>query len=170
MQAQSILHSAKLLRICILFLTIVSFQNSVFCADKVSLLPQWIPQAQFAGYMVALEKGFYRDAGIDLTLLRGGSQFSPLELLQQEKCTFATSWLSTAIQQRSAGAKVLNLAQIIQRSALMLIARKSSGIKVPGDLQGRKVALWGGDFRIQPVALFTRDHLNVQIIPLYETS
>jgi NitT/TauT family transport system substrate-binding protein len=160
----------KLQWILILYITGVFSQDSAICADKVSLLPQWIPQAQFAGYMVAVEKGFYREAGIDITLMRGGAQFPALESLRQEKCTFVTSWLTTSIQQRSAGAKIVNLGQIVQRSAVMLIARKSSGIKSPHDLQGKKVALWGGDFRIQPVAFFTRNNLNVQIIPLYETA
>jgi NitT/TauT family transport system substrate-binding protein len=139
-------------------------------ADAVSLLPQWIPQAQFAGYMVALEKGFYRNAGIDLRLLKGGPEQEVFESLTKGESTFVTAWLSTAIQARSRGIKTVNVAQIIQRSALMLIARKSSGIKVPADLQGRKIALWGGDFRIQPQAFFIQNKLNVETIPLYGTS
>lgn len=146
------------------------FQNYGICGDKVSLFPQWIPQAQFAGYMVALEKGFYRDAGIDLTLMRGGSLYPALERLQKKKCTFATAWLSTALEYRNEGAKVVNIGQIFRRSALMLIARKSSGIKVPTDLQGKRIGLWGGDFRLQPIAFFKKNKLDVEIVPLYETS
>ncbi|HSE40706.1 MAG TPA: ABC transporter substrate-binding protein [Acidobacteriota bacterium] len=146
------------------------FQNTGICADKVSLFPQWLPQAQFAGYMVALEKGFYRDAGIDLTLMRGGSLYPALERLQKKKCTFATAWLSTALEYRDEGAKVVNIGQIFRRSALMLIARKSSGIKVPADLQGKRIGLWGGDFRLQPIAFFKKNKLDVEIVPLYETS
>jgi NitT/TauT family transport system substrate-binding protein len=147
-------------------MTVAADQNSI----SVSLLPQWIPQAQFAGYMVAVEKGFYRQAGVDLTLMKGGPQVQVFDSLQNRECTFATAWLSTGIQQRSSGARVVNIAQIIQRSALMLIARKSSGIKVPADLQGKKIGLWGGDFRIQPLAFFARNNLKVETIPLYGTS
>jgi NitT/TauT family transport system substrate-binding protein len=157
-----------------IFAVLMLAQGLAIRADKktiaVSLLPQWFPQAQFAGYMVALDKGFYREAGVDLTLMRGGPQLPTFESLEKGQCTFATAWLSTGIQQRSNGARVVNLAQIVQRSALMLVARKSSGIKVPGDLQGRKVGLWGGDFRIQPDAFFIRNKLKVEIIPLYGTA
>jgi NitT/TauT family transport system substrate-binding protein len=151
------------------FLVVTCLAQSVIFAEKVTLLLQWIPQAQFAGYMVALDKGFYRDAGIDVTLLPGGPQAPALEFLRDGKCTFATAWLSTAIQQRAAGVKLINIGQFIQRSALMLIVRKSSGIKTPADFKGKKLALWGGDFRIQPMAFLRKNNLNVEIIPLYAT-
>lgn len=162
-------------KIAAFIFVVLMFANGTFavCDQKavtVSLLPQWIPQAQFAGYMVAVKKGFYREVGLDLTLMKGGPQVPVFESLQNRLCTFATAWLSTGIQQKSSGAKVVNLAQIIQRSALMLVARKSSGIKVPADLQGKKVGLWGGDFSIQPLAFFKRNNLKVETIPLYSTS
>jgi NitT/TauT family transport system substrate-binding protein len=134
---------------------------------KVSLLPQWIPQAQFAGYMVAVEKGYYRQAGLDLTLLRGGPDSPPFDLLSKGEVTFCTGWLSTGMQQRGLGTPVVNIAQIIQRSALMLIAKKESGINSPESLQGKRLALWEGDFRIQPLAFFQRNNLSVTIVPLY---
>jgi NitT/TauT family transport system substrate-binding protein len=159
----------------LLVLTVFMFvSGSAICTDKkpstVSLLPQWVPQAQFAGYMMALEKGFYREAGLDLVLRKGGPEVQVFDSLKKRESTFATAWLSSGIQQRSGGTKVVNLAQIIQRSSLMLVARKSSGIKAPGDLQGKKVGLWGGDFQIQPLAFFLRNKLKVEIIPLYGTS
>jgi NitT/TauT family transport system substrate-binding protein len=137
---------------------------------KVSLVPQWIPQAQFAGYMMALEKGFYRDAGLDMTLIRGGPDNLPFEALSSHRATFCTGWLSTGIQQRSAGIRVINLGQIIQKSALMLIAKKSGGITSPADLHGKRVGLWEGDFRIQPLAFFRRNKLRVEMVPLYTTA
>jgi NitT/TauT family transport system substrate-binding protein len=151
-------------------LAVILFPQSVIADNKVTLLPQWIPQAQFAGYMIAVDKGFYKQAGIDVTLLTGGPQAPALEFLRDRKCNFATGWVSTALQQRDAGVKLVNFGQIVQRSAVMLIARKSSGIKSPADFQGKKLALWGGDFRIQPMAFFMRHKLNVEIIPLYATA
>ncbi|MFA6223781.1 MAG: ABC transporter substrate-binding protein [Desulfomonilaceae bacterium] len=135
----------------------------------VTFLPQWIPQAQFAGYMMAFEKGFYKDAGLNVEFLVGGPTNPPLEALESGQATFCTSWVSTAVQKRSSGTKLVNLAQIIQRSALMLIARKSSGINSLEDLNGRRVGLWQGDFRIQPLALFKLHHLNVIEIPMYSS-
>ncbi len=133
----------------------------------VSFLPQWIPQAQFAGYMVALEKGFYRDVGIDLTLLQGGPGMPPFEMLTSGGATFCTSWLSNAIQERAEGKKIVCLAQIIQRSSLMLIAKPH--IKAPADLDGKKVGLWIGHFYLQPLMFFRKHGITVQIIPNYSS-
>lgn len=136
---------------------------------SVSLLPQWIPQAQFAGYMVALEKGFYRDVGLDLTLRTGGPGSPPFELLASGKATFCTAWLSNAIEARASGFKIVCLAQIIQRSALMLVARKSSKIEVPRDLDGKKVALWAGHFSLQPMMFFHKHGITVNVVPNYSS-
>lgn len=136
---------------------------------QVTFLPQWIPQAQFAGYMMAFEKGFYKDAGLDVKILRGGPTNPPLEALESGQATFCTSWVSTAVKKRSSGTRLVNLAQIVQRSALMLIVKKSSGINTLEDLNGRRVGLWQGDFRIQPLALFRIHHLNVIEIPMYSS-
>jgi len=132
---------------------------------KASLLLQWSPQAQFAGYYVAHEKGFYKNHGIDLTLLQGGPDRPPFVLLTKGKTDFATSWLSTGIRWRASGHKVINVGQIMQRSALMLIAKRSHHITKPRDIDRKKVSLWGDEFQIQPRAFFRKYNLNVDVIP-----
>jgi NitT/TauT family transport system substrate-binding protein len=136
---------------------------------KVSLTPQWLPQAQFAGYMTALDKGFYREAGLDVTIEKGGPGNPPFEALAGGKVTFCTEWLSSGIQHRAGGVPLVNLAQITQRSSLMLIAKKKSGITSLDRLNGKRVALWGGDFRIQPQALFLTYNIKPEVVPLYST-
>jgi NitT/TauT family transport system substrate-binding protein len=136
---------------------------------KVSLLPQWVPQAQFAGYYTALDKGFYRRAGLDVTIETGGPGKSPFDALTKGKVTFCTEWLSSGIQLRAKGIPIVNIAQITQQSSLMLIARKKSGIKTLKDLNGRRVAIWEGNFRIQPEALFRTYHIKPKVVPLYDT-
>jgi NitT/TauT family transport system substrate-binding protein len=132
---------------------------------KATFIPQWSPQAQFAGYYVAYEKGFYKKNGIDLTILQGGPVRPSSQFLIQGKADFATLWLSTAVRLASSGQDIVNIGQIVQRSALMLVAKKSSGIKTPEDMNGRKVSLWGEDFQIQPKAFFKKYNLHVKIVP-----
>lgn len=132
---------------------------------KASFIPQWSPQAQFAGYYVAREMGIYRKYGIDLTIFPGGPHSPSLDFLEKGKVDFATMWLSPAIHKRSQGVKLVNIAQIIQRSALILVAKKSRGIYKPQDMDGKKVSLWREEFQIQPMAFFKKYKLNVKVIP-----
>ena len=132
---------------------------------KAAFIPQWSPQAQFAGYYVAYEKGFYKNHGIDLTILQGGPNQPPTDFLQRKKAEFISLWLSTEVQRRSGGVKLINVGQVMQRSALMLIAKKSSAITTPQDMNGKKVGLWGTDFEIQPKAFFRKYNLRVEVIP-----
>jgi len=136
-------------------------QNSL---KKVTFAPHWIPQAQFAGFYVAKEKGFYKKYGIDLTILPGGPNVLNSKLLAGGGVDIALMWLTNAIQVRSRGVKVVNLAQLVNRSSLMLVAKASSGIKTPDDMFGKTVGIWGGDFQIQPLAFFEKYNLNVQVI------
>ncbi|MBU1055710.1 MAG: ABC transporter substrate-binding protein [Proteobacteria bacterium] len=131
---------------------------------KLTFLPQWLPQAQFAGYYVALNKGYYRHHGIDLTIIPGGPDHSPAAYIKEKKADIVTLWLSSALQLADQSVEVVNVGQIIQRSALVLAAKKSSGINSPADMDGKKIALWPSDFQIQPRAFFDKFDLKVQVV------
>jgi NitT/TauT family transport system substrate-binding protein len=131
---------------------------------KTSFIPQWFPQAEFAGYYVALDKGIYKKYGIDLTIIPGGAERSSVDYIAAKKADFGSTWLSTAIQKRAQGLKLVNITQVIQRSALMFIVKKSRGIKKPQDMDGKKVGLWRGDFQVQPRAFFRKYNLKVKVI------
>ena len=133
---------------------------------KVVFIPQWVPQAQFAGYYFAAEQGIYRKHGLDVTIVSGGPQKPPpLDLLREGKADFATLWLSTGIQARAQGLNLVNIGQVVPRSAFMLVAKKSRGIRSPRDIQGKKVGLWGPIFQVQARAFFKKYDLDVTIIP-----
>jgi NitT/TauT family transport system substrate-binding protein len=152
-------------RILIVLTTLLLFTNiNSQVLKKVTFVPHWVPQAQFAGYYVANDLGFYKKYGIDLTIITGGPKVSSSSLLEREKVDFALMWLSNAIQLRARNIKVVNIAQMVNRSALMLISKKSSGIKTPQDMNGKKVGIWGGDFQIQPLAFFKKYNINAKTI------
>ncbi len=136
------------------------------CQDlrSVTFLPQWTPQAQFAGYYVAIQKGFYQKRGIDLHLLAGGPDSPPADMLRCRKTDFTTMFLSDGIKLRAKGVDIVNVAQIGQKSGFILVARKSSGIFSPKDLNGKRVSLWS-DFQIQPLAFFRKYQVQVTIVP-----
>ncbi len=157
----------------IVFIFITFFiSHSIIWAEKIKLkkatfIPQWIPQAQFAGYYMALYKGIYKKYGIDLTIINGGPDRPSDVYLKDRKADFATMWLSTAIIWRSKGLELVNIAQIIQKSSLMFVAKKSSGIRCPRDLNGKRVGLWGPMFQVQPKAFFNK--FGIKIIPVRQS-
>lgn len=148
-----------LLFICIIALPALAAEPAL---KKASLLPLWSPQAQFAGYYVALDKGIFARHGIDLKILKAGPGHSPARALKDGTADFAVLWLTTALQHRSEGTKLVNLAQIIQRSSMLLVSKKTSGISTINDMNGRKVGMWGGDLSIPPRALFAKHGIKVR--------
>jgi NitT/TauT family transport system substrate-binding protein len=153
-------------KIFFLFLLFIISASLLFSQQlkKVTFVPHWVPQAQFAGYYVALEKGIYKKYGIDLEIITGGPNVSSAALLKEGKVDLALMWLSNAIELKAKGAKIINFAQCVNRSALMLVTKKSSGINSPKDMNGKKIGIWGGDFQIQPMAFFKKYDLNVKTI------
>ena len=130
---------------------------------RTVFLPHWIPQAQFAGYYLAAERGFYRQHGLDVVILDGGPRKPVGKLLASGEADFASHFLSAALKLRDDGIPVVHLAQITQRSALLLVALKSHGIQSVKDLEGKKVSVWP-DFAAQPDALFRKYNLHVNTI------
>lgn len=129
---------------------------------NASLVPMWSPQTQFAGYYVALDKEIYARHGIDLKILRAGPGSSPAEALEEGTADFAILWLTTALQHRSAGTELVNLAQIIQRSSMMLISKKTAGIKTIDDMDGKKVGMWEGYVSLPLRTLFAEHRIKVR--------
>lgn len=128
-------------------------------------MPLWSPQAQFAGYYVAIDKGIYSRYGLDVRLLPAGPGLSPVDALSQGKADFAVLWLTTALRHRDRGLPLVNLAQMVQRSSMMLVSKRSAGIRTIAEMNGRKVGLWGGDLSIPVYALFEREHVVVREVP-----
>ena len=145
---------------------------------RAAIVLQWQPQAQFAGFYVAKEKGFYAEAGVDMQIIPGGPDVVASRLLAEGRAQFATMFLATGIARRADhadnikgqnGLPVVLLAQLVQRSALMLITRADSAIKTLKDLDGKRVGLWDNEFRLQPLALFQRLGIHPVIVPQSNT-
>lgn len=113
-------------------------------AEKVTLQLKWVPQAQFAGYYVAQAKGYYKDAGLDVTIKPGGTDVSPVQVLAGKSADVIVNWMPDALAAREAGVPLVNIAQIFDKSGLMLTCKKASGVSAPKDLKGKTLGVWYG--------------------------
>jgi NitT/TauT family transport system substrate-binding protein len=126
----------------------------------VTLNLQWFPQAQFAGYYVALDKGWYSEVGIDLNIRPGGPDISTINLVRNGSAQFGTSLLADIIVAIEKKNDLISIAQIQQTNGLLLIARKDSGIKGPKDFAGKKVGIWLGNWEAQFDALIAKEGIT----------
>ena len=113
-------------------------------ADKLTLQLKWVTQAQFAGYFVAKDKGFYKEVGLDVTIKPGGPDINPSQVIAGGGADVVLDWMPSALATREKGVPLVNIAQVFQKSGLMLTCRKDSGIKTPADFKGKTLGVWFG--------------------------
>lgn len=110
--------------------------------NKVALQLKWVTQAQFAGYYVAQDKGFYDEAGLDVTILPGGPDVAPAQVLAGGGADVMVDWMPSALSVREKGLPVVNIAQPYKTSGLMLVCWKDTGITGPEDFKGKTIGVW----------------------------
>jgi NitT/TauT family transport system substrate-binding protein len=113
-------------------------------AQKFTVQLKWVPQAQFAGYYVAAAKGYYKAEGLDVTIKPGGPDVSPVQVLAGNQADAVVNWMPDALAAREAGVPLVNVAQIFNRSGLMLTCKKASGVTQPADFKGKTLGVWFG--------------------------
>jgi NitT/TauT family transport system substrate-binding protein len=111
-------------------------------AEAVTIQLKWVTQAQFAGYLVAQAKGFYKEAGLDVTVKPGGPDINPQQVLAGGGADVVVDWMPSALATREKGQAVVNIAQPFKKSGMMLTCRAETGIKAPADFKGKKLGVW----------------------------
>jgi NitT/TauT family transport system substrate-binding protein len=110
---------------------------------KIRLQLQWFPQAQFAGYFAAKDKGFYAAEGLDVSILPGAVEIVPATVVAGGQAEFGISWVPRMLAPRESGADGVVIAQVFQRSPTLQVSFKDKNITKPEDLKGKKVGSWG---------------------------
>ena len=110
--------------------------------EKVTLQLKWVTQAQFAGYYVAKDKGFYKAEGIDITIKPGGPDISPPQVIAGGGADVIIDWMPSALAAREKGVALVNIAQPFKRSGMMLTCRKDSGVATPADFKDKTLGVW----------------------------
>ena len=126
----------------------------------VKLQLQWFIQAQFAGYFAAQDQGFYADQCLDVSIVEGGVDIVPQTELANGNVDFAVSWVSKALASREAGADIVNIAQVFQRSGTLQVSFKDKNITKPEDFAGKKIGNWGYGNEFEIFAALTKAGLD----------
>lgn len=129
---------------CLLAAALAVASFAAQAQEKVTVQLKWVPQAQFAGYYVAAAKGYYKAEGLDVTIKPGGPDISPVQVIAGNNADVIVNWMPDALAAREAGVPLVNIAQVFNRSGLMLTCKKASGVTSPKDLKGKTLGVWYG--------------------------
>jgi NitT/TauT family transport system substrate-binding protein len=134
-------------------------------ASAVSLTPikfqlQWVAQSQFAGYYAALDQNYYRDAGLDVSLLLGGPNINNVQVVATGGADIGTAWLPNMLQSREGGTDLVSIAQIFQRSGTRMAGFKTANITTPAEMKGKKIGSWLGGNEPELFAALTKASLD----------
>ena len=123
-------------------LTLAASSSLMHAADDVTLQLKWVTQAQFAGYFVAQDQGFYEAENLNVTINPGGPDVSPPQVIAGGGADVVIDWMPSALASREKGLALVNIAQPFKSSGMMLTCRKDSGITSPADLKDKTLGVW----------------------------
>lgn len=116
--------------------------SAALAKDSVTLQLKWVTQAQFAGYYVAKDKGFYDEVDLDVTIKPGGPDIAPPQVIAGGGADVIIDWMPSALASREKGVALVNIAQPFKRSGMMLTCRKDTNITKPTDFKGKTLGVW----------------------------
>ena len=132
----------RIMKKMVLVMLTAGLAFAAHAADKVTIQLKWVTQAQFGGYYVAQDKGYYSAAGLDVTIKPGGPDIATPQVIAGGGADVIVDWMPSALASREKGVPLVNIAQIFKKSGMMLTCRKDSGIKSPSDFRGKTLGVW----------------------------
>jgi NitT/TauT family transport system substrate-binding protein len=116
--------------------------GSALAADKVVLQLKWVAQAQFAGYFVAKDKGFYEAEGLDVEIKPGGPDIAPEQVIAGGGADVIVDWAGGALAAREKGVGLVNIAQPFAKAGMQLVCPKDGPVKTEADFKGHTLGVW----------------------------
>ncbi len=116
--------------------------SAALAQDQLTLQLKWVTQAQFAGYLVAEAKGFYEAENLDITILPGGPNIAPEQVIAGGGADIIVTWMAAGMSAREKGVPLVNIAQPFKRSGLMMICPTETGITSVADFPGHTLGVW----------------------------
>lgn len=137
-------------------------------SQRIVFTPQWTSQAQFAGYYVAFDKGFYTEAGVEVVFQHPSASYSATNRLLEGSSDIITQQLVQAVIAIDRGMPMVHVLQTSQQNALVIVS-KTDSIRTIQDLKGKKVGVWKAGFGELAYMMDTEKDLDIQWIPFLES-
>jgi ABC-type nitrate/sulfonate/bicarbonate transport system substrate-binding protein len=137
----------KLFGHCISVLVLIAVLLSGCSApkDKVTMQFAWLHTAEYAGFYLAAEKGYYADENIDINLVAGGYGIDSIAEVTENRAQFGISRGTNMIVARSKGQDIVAVGTIFRKSPWFVGSLKEAGITTPQDLEGKTIGIETGD-------------------------
>ena len=129
--------------------------------ERLVFTPQWTAQAQFAGYYVAQEKGFYKDAGIDVEIIHPTATLSAMNRISRNQSHATTMQLCQAMEIIDNGTPLVNILQTSMNNAMVIASRRNMD---PLSQKGARVGIWSAGFGQLAICMSQKDSLDYEWI------
>ena len=113
-----------------------------WAADAVTLQLKWVAQSQFAGYYVALDKGFYEEENLDVTIKPGGPDIAPEQVIAGGGADVVVTWMAAGLAARDKGVPLVNIAQPYKKAGMQLVCPADGPVKTEADFKGHTLGVW----------------------------
>ena len=130
--------------------------------EKLIFTPQWTAQAQFAGYYVAQEMGFYYKAGIDVEIVHPSVTQSAISRIRNNESQATTLQLAQAMEIINDGIPLVNILQTSMNNAMVIVSSRGMN---PLKQYGSKVGIWNAGFGQVAIGMSIKENLNYRWIP-----
>ena len=146
----------------ILLLMLLAVVMPAVGQERIVFTPQWTAQSQFAGYYVAQEKGFYREAGIDVEIVHPSITQTALNRMRKGESQATTLQLCQAMEIIDGGIPLVNILQTSMNNAMVIVSRRQMD---PLTQRGARVGTWSAGFGQLAICMSIKDSLNYNWIP-----
>ena len=130
--------------------------------EKMTFTPQWTAQAQFAGYYVAKEKGFYKEVGLDVDIVHPSVTQTAIARIRRNESQATTLQLAQAMEIIDDGIPLVNILQTSMNNAMVIVSRRGMN---PLDQKGAKVGIWNAGFGQVAISMSIKENLEYKWIP-----
>ncbi len=127
--------------------------------ERLVFTPQWTAQAQFAGYYVAQEMGFYKDAGIEVEIVHPTATLSAMNRISRNESNATTMQLCQAMEIIDSGTPLVNILQTSMNNAMVIASRRNMD---PLSQKGARVGIWSVGFGQLAICMSVKDNLDYE--------